>query len=187
VTDAARSVLGNALDVTHAMLEISADLLQLAPVPGLAEAARALLGIWDALQAVDMNRMACLRLTERCADVLWSVREEVRAAGDETGEELREPVARLVEAFEGVRAVLVKQAHRPFLKRYLRRDEILRELAGCDNALGDAMSLFGVRVLCLFSIRMLVLMSHLNSYRYRFASSSKSKRTSVRGRQRMQR
>ena len=44
-----------------------------------------------------MNRMACLRLTQRCADILISVRSEVHEAGDEVGEELTGPVAKLVE------------------------------------------------------------------------------------------
>ncbi|EIN05641.1 hypothetical protein PUNSTDRAFT_46534 [Punctularia strigosozonata HHB-11173 SS5] len=146
VSEATRAVLGTTLDVAHAALELSSELLQLAPVPGLAEAARTLLGIWDALQMVDMNRMACLRLTERCADVLWSVREEVGAAGESTGEELKEPVQKLTEAFAQVHVVLQKQAHRPFLKRYLKRDEDLRELAACDGMLTDAMSLFGLSI-----------------------------------------
>ena len=43
-----------------------------------------------------MNRLACLRLTERCADILLSVREEIWEAGDEVGEELEKPIAVLV-------------------------------------------------------------------------------------------
>jgi abelson tyrosine-protein kinase 1 len=41
--------------------------------------------------------MACLRLTERCADILISVREEIRDAGDEVAEELKEPIRKLTE------------------------------------------------------------------------------------------
>jgi abelson tyrosine-protein kinase 1 len=86
-------------------------------VLGLSEAARVLLNIWDALQKVDVgqfrftslsmsvifsrrfksNRMACLRLTERCADILVSVREEIRDAGDHVTEELKEPIGKLAE------------------------------------------------------------------------------------------
>jgi hypothetical protein len=44
-----------------------------------------------------MNRLACLRITERCADILISVREEIAEAGDYVGEELRTPLAKLVE------------------------------------------------------------------------------------------
>jgi abelson tyrosine-protein kinase 1 len=55
VAAAAKSVLGTALLVTHEALTLSTDLLQLAPVPGLAEAARTLLNIWDALESVDVS------------------------------------------------------------------------------------------------------------------------------------
>ena len=44
-----------------------------------------------------MNRMACLRLTERCADVLFSIREEISEAGDDVGEEINHPLAKLEE------------------------------------------------------------------------------------------
>jgi abelson tyrosine-protein kinase 1 len=44
-----------------------------------------------------MNRLACLRLTERCADILMSVREEIAEAGDYVGEELRDPLTKLLE------------------------------------------------------------------------------------------
>lgn len=41
--------------------------------------------------------MACLRLTERCANILLSVREEIAEAGDKVGEELIYPIEHLVE------------------------------------------------------------------------------------------
>lgn len=44
---------------------------------------------------VQMYRLACLRLTERCADMLISIRYEVHEAGDIVTEELAEPIARL--------------------------------------------------------------------------------------------
>lgn len=48
-------MLGDALDVTHEVLYVSTELLQLAPIPGLAEAAKTLLNIWDAVQSVDVR------------------------------------------------------------------------------------------------------------------------------------
>ena len=44
-----------------------------------------------------MNRTACLRLTERCADILISVREEIRDAGDVIDNDLTAPVSKLIE------------------------------------------------------------------------------------------
>ena len=44
-----------------------------------------------------MNRLSCLRLTERCADILLSVREEIYEAGDEVGYELAAPISKLEE------------------------------------------------------------------------------------------
>ena len=117
-----------------------------------------------------MNRMACLRLTQRCADILISVRQEVQDAGGDVGEELKAPIAKLTEcvisyvicvcvwvvdvfcfvflgtrSFDMVYNFLLKQVDRPFLKRYLRRDEILRQIAGCDASLSDSVNTFSVR------------------------------------------
>ncbi|KAF9008496.1 hypothetical protein BDZ89DRAFT_1079023 [Hymenopellis radicata] len=146
VAQAASSILGTTLEVGHEALLLSTDLLEFAPIPGLQNVARTLLQIWDSLQLVDMNRSACLRLTERCADILLAVRLEVKDAGDQVGEELRLPMTTLSHAFDSVRDFLIKEADRPFLKRYLRREENRREIAGCDNLLHQALGMFSVSV-----------------------------------------
>ncbi|PCH42817.1 hypothetical protein WOLCODRAFT_25573 [Wolfiporia cocos MD-104 SS10] len=146
VAEAAVNVLGIAGDVTHEALLVSAELLKFAPLPGLEVAARALLDIWDAMQQVDVNRVACLRLTERCATILYSVREEIAEAGNEVGEELLHPIARLVESFTEVHKFLHKQNHRPFIKRYLKRDEIQRHIQTCDQSLNDALGMFSLSI-----------------------------------------
>ncbi|KAH9921625.1 uncharacterized protein B0H18DRAFT_1121320 [Fomitopsis serialis] len=146
VAEAVVNVLGVAEDVGHEALVISSELLEFAPLPGLRVAALALLDIWEALQMVDVNRMACLRLTERCATILYSVREEIAEAGDHVGEELLYPIQRLVESFTQVHRFLQKQNHRPFIKRYLKRDEIQRHIGVCDSALTDALGMFSLSI-----------------------------------------
>jgi abelson tyrosine-protein kinase 1 len=44
-------------DVAHEALLLSAELVELAPLPGLAPAAKTLLNIWDAMQDVDVRRL----------------------------------------------------------------------------------------------------------------------------------
>ncbi|GLB45720.1 putative protein tyrosine kinase [Lyophyllum shimeji] len=146
VAQAVASILGTAGDAAHEVLLTSVDLLDLAPVPGLASAARVLLNIWDALELVDTNRLACLRLTERCAEILISVREEIKETGDSVDEELAAPVAKLEESFVKVQMFLQKQVHRPFLKRYLKRDEILAQIRECDASLVEALSRFSMSI-----------------------------------------
>ena len=77
--------------------------------------------------------------------MLLSIREEIAEAGDEVGIELRPPLARLVESYKEVHRFLNRQSHRPFIKRYLQRDEIQRALAGCHSSLTDALGMFNVR------------------------------------------
>ncbi len=50
----------------------------------------------------------------------------------------------LYRAFTDVLYFLTKMGHRPFIERYLKRDEILSNIASCDAALNDALGLFGV-------------------------------------------
>ncbi|KAL5486223.1 hypothetical protein ACEPAI_7268 [Sanghuangporus weigelae] len=86
VSYALRSTLDFSLDATNDMPEIGSDALQFSTLPGLEDVARVLLAIWDALHLADTNKMACLRLTERCADILLAIREEIHEAGDQVGE-----------------------------------------------------------------------------------------------------
>ena len=46
---------------------------------------------------MQINRLASKRLTERCATVLISIREEITEAGDDVGAELCTPLDRLAE------------------------------------------------------------------------------------------
>ncbi|KAH9985258.1 hypothetical protein BJV77DRAFT_1084863 [Russula vinacea] len=144
--DAIGSVLGTVAAIGHEALFIGVDLLSFVPVPGLDIAAQTLLRIWDAVEMVEMNRLASLRLTERCADILISVREEITDAGYTVAEELHAPIAKLNEAFAEVLYFLTKMGHRPFLKRYLKRDEILSSIASCDAVLSDALGMFGLSI-----------------------------------------
>ena len=52
------NILGWTDEIAHELLEISTDLLRFAPIPGLEEPARTLLGIWDALKMVDVSPCA---------------------------------------------------------------------------------------------------------------------------------
>jgi hypothetical protein len=45
-----------------------------------------------------------------------------------------------------VHKFLIKLNRRPFIKRFLRSDEIQQEIQACDKALGDAMQMFSVSV-----------------------------------------
>lgn len=144
--EAIGGVLGTAARIGHEALFVGVDLLHFAPVPGLELAGGILLNIWDAVQMVEMNRLASLRLTERCADILISVREEIADAGYTVAEELHAPIAKLVEAFGEVHHFLKKLGHRPFLRRYLRRDEIQTSITNCDTALDDALGMLGLSI-----------------------------------------
>ncbi|KAJ6577758.1 hypothetical protein B0H19DRAFT_568412 [Mycena capillaripes] len=139
-------ILPPTLLIAHDLLEVGTEVLKFAPIPGLDVAASLLLSIWDNVQAVDMNRLACLRLAERCANLLLSVVQEVHEVGDKVEKEMAEPLEKLVATFTQVRDFLLKQAHRPFLKRYLKREETIREIAGCDTSLTDALSMFSLSV-----------------------------------------
>ncbi|CAL1697535.1 unnamed protein product [Somion occarium] len=136
-----------AMDGTHVLLEVSSELLGLAPITGLEVAAKTLLNIWDAVEKFETNRLACLRLTERCADILISVRDEITDTGEHSvSRELEGPVEKLEKAFSGVYVLLSQQHARPFLQRYLKRDEIQREIAECDAALLLALHSFSVKI-----------------------------------------
>ncbi|KAF9042654.1 hypothetical protein BDZ89DRAFT_1128556 [Hymenopellis radicata] len=119
VAKVASSILGTTLG--YEALLLSMDLLEFP----LQNAARPLLQIWDSLQLVDN-----------------AAPQEIKDTGDQVGKELRLPMTKLDRVFESVRDFLIKEADRPFLKRYLQRDENRREIAGCDNLLHEAFGMF---------------------------------------------
>ncbi|KAF8513302.1 hypothetical protein JB92DRAFT_2924631 [Gautieria morchelliformis] len=136
----------NATDVAIEVLRFAADVLEVAPVVGLAEAARVLHSIWQGVQFVETNRLSCLRLTERCATILYSVCSEISAAGQDVTDILLEPVARLIESFHKIEHFVQKQVSRPFLKRYLKRDEDAWKIMACNTSLTDSVALFSVAI-----------------------------------------
>ncbi|KAJ7194851.1 hypothetical protein GGX14DRAFT_377636 [Mycena pura] len=146
VSEALSKLLPPTLLIAHDLLELVAEVSEFIPIPGLEVAANLLLNIWDNVQGVDMNVLACLRLAERCAGLLNSIVQEVHAMGNKVEEEMKEPLHKLIGTFTQVRDLLIKQARRPFLKRYLKREENLREIAGCDTAITDALSQFSLSV-----------------------------------------
>ncbi|TFY61896.1 hypothetical protein EVG20_g6891 [Dentipellis fragilis] len=154
VVRAANSVLGTTVDLAHDALASGVDLLNLAPVPGLASAGHILLDIWNAFQKVQTNRSACQELTKRCADLLMSVREEIVDAGQDVSEELHAPIDKLHQTFQEILLLMMKQIELPFLRRYLGRDKILKEIDGCDDSLKRALDMFSLSV----QIRTLKLM-----------------------------
>ena len=145
-----------------------------------------LLSIWDAVEMVEVsvmgtpirgatgadskslqtNRQASLRLIERCADILISIRGEIVDAGPTVAEELCTPIAKIVgcvpsalirthvfyliriphRAFGEILYCLNKLGRLPFLNRYLMRNKILSDISACDTALKDARETFGVSV-----------------------------------------
>ncbi|KAJ6482064.1 kinase-like domain-containing protein [Mycena vitilis] len=146
IADALIQILPPAVLIAHNLLQASTEVLQFVPIPGLGGAATVLLNIWDNVQGVDTNRLACLRLAERCANLLLSVVHEVHEEGDKVEQELMEPLQKLVQTFAYIRDFLIKQARRPFLMRYVKREETLGDIARCNTSLTDALSMFSLSV-----------------------------------------
>ncbi|RDB20038.1 hypothetical protein Hypma_012989 [Hypsizygus marmoreus] len=146
VAQAAISILGTTGDIVHEALVVGTELFDFVPVPGLAIAAKLLLNIWDTLQRVDMNRLACLRVVQRCAEFLLSIRQEVHDAGNAVSVELACPVDMLTASFAAIHTFLEEQADRPFFKRFLKRDEILAEIDLCNERLDDSLRMFDISI-----------------------------------------
>ncbi|TFK36539.1 hypothetical protein BDQ12DRAFT_755204 [Crucibulum laeve] len=146
VAQAAVSVLGTAGLMAKEGLTTGLELLEFVPLPGLQPVASTLLKIWEAVQLVDMNRLASLRLTNRCADMLLSIRQDIAEASDMIDEELSRPIEALNQAFLKVQILLESQSRSPFLKRYLKRKDMAGEITSCGDDLLNALRMFGVSV-----------------------------------------
>ncbi|KAJ3980213.1 kinase-like domain-containing protein [Lentinula detonsa] len=134
-------------EVVHTGIEIVADTGELIPVPGLATAARLLASIWDALDEVGSNRLACLRLAGRCADFLLAIYDEVHEMGDRVTAELAKPLKKLESSFNMILDLMVELKDQPFWKRWLDRDEIQADIERCHESLHDCLFLFNMSIL----------------------------------------
>ncbi|KAJ7134082.1 hypothetical protein C8R43DRAFT_1073047 [Mycena crocata] len=149
VTQVLEKLIPPEILASHDLPDNGAELVEAVPVEELGAAANLLLDIWDHLQSVDRNRLACMRLASRAANLLLSVVEEVQdmqEKGLDVKQALAEPMEKAVEAFIRIRDVLIRLADQSFLMRYLKRDEILREIADCDALLGDVLTRFSLSV-----------------------------------------
>lgn len=110
----------------------------------------ALLSPWSYLTThTQTNQMACMRLVERCATILISIRDEIVDAAQtspETLVTLQPPVEKLVSTFLAIDRLMRKQVERSFLKRYIKRSDIQGQIRECNDMLTDAISVFGLSV-----------------------------------------
>ncbi|TFK33765.1 kinase-like domain-containing protein [Crucibulum laeve] len=147
VLKALRSAIDLTSDAAREALRVGVEVLPFAPVPGLEVAAKILLGIWDAIQVVDSNRLACLRLAERCADILIAIRQEVEEAGINVEIQLKRPLEELEGSFSQILNFLERHNSQPFLMRFVKRDDMLREITECNTHLQHCMDLFDRSIL----------------------------------------
>ncbi|OJT03337.1 hypothetical protein TRAPUB_6115 [Trametes pubescens] len=141
VDQALHDVLGITSDIAHDLLALGSDLLGFAPIPGLGGVARTLLHIWDGAQKVTNNQMACLSLTEKCADTLIIIYEEITQAGAEVFSELRGPLDRLTKSFDRVQHFVDKQSLKAAFTRYFQREKVERAVRKHQNSLNDALTI----------------------------------------------
>ena len=80
----------------------------------------------------------------------------------------------------GVYRFMRRQKNQPWLKRYLKRDEILREISSCDSMLRDALTLFGVRLFQITLLPVLIWCPGINSNTYPKTSTGNRTETRIR-------
>ncbi|KAJ7210970.1 hypothetical protein C8J57DRAFT_1097970, partial [Mycena rebaudengoi] len=125
----------------------SEEAVETASQPAVGSAAKLLLSIWDSVQGVEVNKLACLRLVERCAEIILSISRELEDTGSSgTIQELQYPIEKLVQSFTQIRDLLQKETRRPFLERYIKRADILQEINNCSADLNDALGMFSLSV-----------------------------------------
>ncbi|KAI0746106.1 hypothetical protein C8Q76DRAFT_790402 [Earliella scabrosa] len=133
----AETVAGAVADVGHGILEVSVDVLQLVPIAGLQEAARLVLKIWEAIEAVKHNQADCRRLAERSDALLKWVRSSIARAGNDVAAELEPDIDDFARSLRRVYDAINRVSNKSFIKRYLARNEVAKTLRGCNEELAD--------------------------------------------------
>ena len=93
--------------------------------------------------------------------MLISVHQKVHNAGSSITIELQGPFNKLqklvfpivqlfqilqyiIRAFENVKQLLIKEAHQPFIKQYLKQDDIMCKINACNVDIQSALDMFNV-------------------------------------------
>ncbi|KAJ7733067.1 hypothetical protein DFH07DRAFT_990396 [Mycena maculata] len=137
----ARSKVREAVGI---IIPIASEAISAVPVPGLAAAVKILESIWNSLEDVETNRWACLRLTERCAYLLRSIHTIVSESGSEVVRELTHALNKIEQSFSDIEKLIKGLADMTFLKQFLTKDHILREIDQYNRIVGDCVELFSV-------------------------------------------
>ncbi|KAI1791370.1 hypothetical protein LXA43DRAFT_1094521 [Ganoderma leucocontextum] len=148
VAGAVGSILGgNAEVIGRDLAEVGKDLRKSSPMPVLQGAAKTLISIWEAARAVkyyalQTNKRASLRLTDRCSTILMSVHDIFNTAKEDITAELSAPLQRLDESFKEVLGFLNDLSGLSFTARYLHGQRIRKALDRCNNSLTDTLRMF---------------------------------------------
>ncbi|KAF8625135.1 hypothetical protein AX17_006914 [Amanita inopinata Kibby_2008] len=129
-------------DATHGALLAGVELLEMFPIPVLGTSGRLLLQIWDVVQQAAFNRMRCLRLAMRSADLLISIREEISTLNDVVERVLQQPLRIFEETLTHILESMQRQIGLPGWERYLKKEELREEIDNCSVALTDCVNTF---------------------------------------------
>ncbi|KAJ7828260.1 hypothetical protein B0H14DRAFT_1219822 [Mycena olivaceomarginata] len=139
--------LGSIIQVAgDQVLPIAAEALSVAPIPALAPAVKILDSIWKSVNAVQTNRTACLRLTDRCASLLLAIQDKVARSGDAVARELEAHLKTLEQSFSDIDDFFKEQVELPFIYRYIKRDEIHESITRHNQSVNDCIMLFSLGV-----------------------------------------
>ncbi|KAL0959109.1 hypothetical protein HGRIS_014406 [Hohenbuehelia grisea] len=119
-------------------IRLGTEALAFVPIPGLAAAALILVNIWDAVEKMGNSATACMRLAERCADVLLNIREVTDNVDDTIGAQLADPLHKLKSVFARIETFADSCLHQQ-LPRFLRHDEIMRDIEDHHRWLTDTL------------------------------------------------
>ncbi|TFY66379.1 hypothetical protein EVG20_g4719 [Dentipellis fragilis] len=133
------SILGAAATTGFKVLSAGIEILELAPVPGLASVGRTLLHIWEVLEHVQCNRCGCEDLMAFCVDAVDVIRTKVSGAGDAFLEELQGPIRKLNSALREASDLIEEQGPQ---SRLLRHRDIGHRIERCRTRIQECLSLF---------------------------------------------
>ncbi|KAI0740373.1 hypothetical protein C8Q76DRAFT_790845 [Earliella scabrosa] len=134
---AAKSVAATVLDIGHDVIQLSTGFLQVVLIPGLDEAARLIVKIWDTIDVVKTNQRECLRIAMCSDNMLAWVRSLISDAGLVVTDALGKDIAQFVKSLSRIYDIICDISTKSFVNRYLKRKAIAHDLQGCHQELVD--------------------------------------------------
>ncbi|KAF8890621.1 hypothetical protein BD779DRAFT_1516063 [Infundibulicybe gibba] len=142
-----RSSTNDALHLAISAATLTKELSNLAQFPPATAAVSVILLIFETIQGVQNNKVACLQLARRCARILLDINEQMEGRWNTAPPSLLKNLEKFEQTLTSIHAFMKVEAEVKWRGRFLRKISIENALVDYNSQLDDAWQSFQIATL----------------------------------------